>query len=244
VSHIHFVGGEKGGVGKSVVARLLAQYFIDRGTPVAGIDADTSHPALVRYYRDYTQSVDLSRFESADQIMDRALGAERQVVVDLPANSARFLADWMKLGDVLQFAEESDVGITFWHVTDGGYDSVEQLGRLLDAHGPYARMIVVRNQARAASFAQFDGSPERQRLLDRGGRIVDLPPLHEGTMYRIDRTGSSFWAAMNDTESELALPPMDRRRARHWYARVVEMLEPVLAPVDASAGAASPVARA
>jgi anion-transporting ArsA/GET3 family ATPase len=30
MSHLHFIGGEKGGVGKSLVARILAQYFIDR----------------------------------------------------------------------------------------------------------------------------------------------------------------------------------------------------------------------
>jgi len=30
MSTVHLVGGEKGGVGKSVVARLLAQSFIDR----------------------------------------------------------------------------------------------------------------------------------------------------------------------------------------------------------------------
>jgi len=29
MSKVHFVGGEKGGVGKSVVARLLCQYCID-----------------------------------------------------------------------------------------------------------------------------------------------------------------------------------------------------------------------
>jgi len=28
-SQIHLIGGEKGGVGKSMVSRLLAQYFID-----------------------------------------------------------------------------------------------------------------------------------------------------------------------------------------------------------------------
>lgn len=43
MSHIHFVGGEKGGVGKSVTARLLAQWFIDRGESFAAIDADQSH---------------------------------------------------------------------------------------------------------------------------------------------------------------------------------------------------------
>ena len=29
VSKVHLIGGEKGGVGKSMVSRLLAQYFID-----------------------------------------------------------------------------------------------------------------------------------------------------------------------------------------------------------------------
>ena len=55
MSHIHFVGGEKGGVGKSVLARLLAQWFIDRSTPFAAVDGDLSHGALVRMYADYSQ---------------------------------------------------------------------------------------------------------------------------------------------------------------------------------------------
>ena len=29
MTNIHLIGGEKGGVGKTLVARLLAQYFID-----------------------------------------------------------------------------------------------------------------------------------------------------------------------------------------------------------------------
>ena len=34
-SKIHLVGGEKGGVGKSMVARLLAQHFIDHPDQIA-----------------------------------------------------------------------------------------------------------------------------------------------------------------------------------------------------------------
>jgi len=33
MSSLNFIGGEKGGVGKSVAARALAQYFIDRKNP-------------------------------------------------------------------------------------------------------------------------------------------------------------------------------------------------------------------
>ncbi len=39
---IEFIGGEKGGVGKSVVARVLAQYCIDKGQPFIGFDTDRS----------------------------------------------------------------------------------------------------------------------------------------------------------------------------------------------------------
>ena len=69
MSTIHFIGGEKGGVGKSVVARLCTQYCIDRGIPFAAADADGSHGALLRFYADYTRAVDLSEFESADTII-------------------------------------------------------------------------------------------------------------------------------------------------------------------------------
>src|SRR5690606_674956 len=120
MSTVHFVGGEKGGVGKSVVARALAQHLVDRQIPFAAIDAASSHGALLRYYGDFAQPADLESFASADQILDRALGADRQVLVDLPAQSARAVRRWMDAGDVVNFAREMGVALVFWHVTDGG----------------------------------------------------------------------------------------------------------------------------
>ena len=43
MAHIHFIGGEKGGVGKSLVARVLAQCLIDRNLPFLGFDTGRSH---------------------------------------------------------------------------------------------------------------------------------------------------------------------------------------------------------
>src|SRR6478609_11901137 len=106
MSTVHLVGGEKGGVGKSVVARALAQYFIDKDMRFVGVDADTSHGALLRYYSEFTQPADLESFASADQIMDRALAADRRVLVDLPAQSARSLKRWMEASDVVTFAKD------------------------------------------------------------------------------------------------------------------------------------------
>ena len=48
---LNLIGGEKGGVGKSVAARVLAQYFIDRGQPFTGFDTDRSHTSFTRFLR-------------------------------------------------------------------------------------------------------------------------------------------------------------------------------------------------
>src|SRR5438093_10984607 len=95
MSTIHFIGGEKGGVGKSVVARLAAQYCIDKAIPFVAADADGSHGALMRFYADYAQPIDLTETSGADQILALATEEDRRVVVDLPAPAERLLAAWI-----------------------------------------------------------------------------------------------------------------------------------------------------
>jgi hypothetical protein len=219
VSHIHFVGGEKGGVGKSVVARLLSQYFVDRAEPFAAIDADSSHATLLRTYKEFTQPVDLDVFSSADEIVNRALGAERTVIVDLPAQSGRALARWIESADVVRFAREAGIGLTLWHVTDGSFDSIRDLERALDRWADSFAYVAVRNHGRARDFSLFEESDARRRVEQLGGRVVDLPELDGMTMARIDRAGASFWAAAHNAEGDLALPPLQRQRTRLWLDR-------------------------
>ena len=57
MSSLNFIGGEKGGVGKSVAARVLAQYFLDKGLPFTGFDTDRSHTSFTRFYADYASPV-------------------------------------------------------------------------------------------------------------------------------------------------------------------------------------------
>src|SRR5215468_2261595 len=124
MSTIDFIGGEKGGVGKSVVARLVAQHCIDKAVAFVAVDADASHGTLQRHYADHTRTVDLARPESADEIVSLATEADRRVVVDLPAQSERLLLAWILEGGILDLARDSAIEIAFWHVIDDGKDSV------------------------------------------------------------------------------------------------------------------------
>lgn len=225
VSQIHLIGGEKGGVGKSVLSRLLAQYFIDREQPFAAVDADTSHPALCRYYSEYAEAVDLTNVESADKIVEHCLDGDRRVLVDLPAQSARLLKEWIEKAGVLEFARDNHISVTMWHVTDGGFDSLQELLALLNRYNDKVSYVVVRNEGRSRSFAQFDESEVRDRVLALSGRIISIPELHPATMYKIDRQGSSYWAAIHDGTSSVALPPMDRQRTRLWLKQCQAVLD-------------------
>ena len=219
MSHIHFVGGEKGGVGKSVVARLLAQRFVDRSVPFAAVDGDQSSGALLRYYGEYTQPVNFAAVESADQIMDRALGSDRRVLVDLPAQSVRSLWKWLTDASVFEFCREMGIRLSLWQVTDGGFASTSELQKALSLFGSEVNHVVVKNYGRSKDFSQFDQSEARRLLDGLGGKILDLPELEASTMFAIDRFGSSFWAAIHRSDGEAALRPLDRQRVRLWLAR-------------------------
>ncbi len=228
MSRIHFVGGEKGGVGKSVLARVLSQWAIDRGLAVAGVDADESQGVLLRAYGEYTQGVDLSDVARADEILDRALGAERHVIVDLPARSARSLLSWFDSADVLSYAAELGVAISYWHVSDGGFASTAEIGGLLDGLGDKAQHVVVRNAGCSNDFSQLDASPTLAKLAELGGNVIDLPELDPAIMYKIDGSGCSFWAAAHSEQGEAALRLLERRRVKIWLERCYGQL--ALAP--------------
>ncbi len=219
MSQIYFVGGEKGGVGKSVVARLLAQWCVDRSAPFAAIDADASHGSLLRSYGEFTQPVDLESFASADEIVNRALAADRTVVVDLPAQSGRALERWIESADVVRFAREAGVRLTLWHVSDGTFDSVRDLERTLDRWADSFQYVAVRNHGRARDFSLFDESDGRRRVEQMGGSVIDVPELDGAAMSRIDRNGASFWSAIHDAAGAHVLAPLQRERARLWLGR-------------------------
>jgi hypothetical protein len=108
MTHIHLIGGEKGGVGKSVVARLLAQYFIDHAIPFLGFDSDRSHGALLRFYSGYASPVVMDRYESLDAIVESAAEQpERRVLVDLAAQTQDPLTKWMEESQLLEVSSST-----------------------------------------------------------------------------------------------------------------------------------------
>ena len=218
VSKIHLIGGEKGGVGKSMVSRLLAQYFIDQQIPFTGFDTDRSHGSLLRFYADYASPVLVDRYEALDHVIEAAVESPgRRVLVDLAAQTHEPLVRWMDESGVLDMADLSGLALHYWHVMDSGRDSVDLLTRLLDRFGQRVTYVLVRNQLRGDDFGQLDRSGQLERAKGLGARIVDLKRLHDSVVQKIDARNASFWAARNGGGIDgPGLGLMERQRLKMW----------------------------
>ena len=229
MANIHFIGGEKGGVGKSLISRCLAQYLIDKNQPFLGFDTDRSHGALMRFYSGYASPVLVDRYESLDAIMEAAAEQpERRILVDLAAQTHEPLVRWMDESGVLNLADELGMKLFYWHVMDSGKDSVDLLKKLLDRFGKQLRYVLVRNQVRGNDFSVLEQSGQQQRALELGAKIISIRKLHDGVIQKIDAGSSSFWKAKTPGDpTSTGLGLMDRQRVKMWLRDVYREIDDV-----------------
>ncbi len=230
MSSLNFIGGEKGGVGKSVTARVLAQYFIDKDLPFIGFDTDRSHTSFARFYSDFASPVIVDSYEGLDRLVvefeDQSVGSEQKsVIVDLAAQTAAPLTRWIKDSDLFSVMKELGIAVNFWHVADAGKDSVDLLGRLLNTFENGPNYIVVKNQGRGTDFSQLEESQALEKAVSLGAKVITLGQLHEASMRKIDRQNTSFWAAINDRSGLEALGLLERQRVKLWLKRSYDTLD-------------------
>ena len=230
MSSINFIGGEKGGVGKSVVARLLAQYFIDKGRAFTGFDTDRSHTSFTRFYADFASPVVVDTYEGLDLIAgvfeeEPVAGDPPNVIVDLAAQTAAPLARWIKDSDLVSLMASIGVTVNFWHVADAGKDSVDLLDRLVATYGAGPNYIVVKNLGRGSDFSQLEESNALKKAQALGGHVISLAQLHEASMRKIDRQNASFWGAIHTTSGPDALGMLERQRVKTWLKTAYSNLD-------------------
>ena len=229
MNKIHLIGGEKGGVGKSVVARVVAQYMIDKEILFTGFDTDRSHGSLMRFYSGFASPVVVDDYESLDGIVEAAAeNPDRRVLVDLAAQTQDPLVKWMDESGVLEATEELGAAFTYWHVMDSGKDSVDLLKKLFDRFGNRLNYVLVLNQVRGENFTIFYESGERERATEFKAKVITLKRLHEPVITKIDAGSTSFWAAKNRSTTEVkGLGLLERQRVKLWLRAAYEQIDTV-----------------
>lgn len=221
---LHFIGGEKGGVGKSMTARLLAQYYIDNQKPFIGFDSDQSHNTFSRFYAQFTAPVYVDRFESMDDLIETAEHSPNSdIIVDLAAQTSRNLNKWMQDCDLLSLTQELGFDVYLWHVMDDSADAMHLLHDTLQQYKEnHVQFVIVQNYGRGENFEKFQQSPTYQLAQEKRCLFVELGRLHNVVAQKIDFANMSFWAAANNRDD---MKLVERQRVKVWLKNQYTQLE-------------------
>lgn len=188
---LYIVASQHPRVGKTLIARLLIEFFRAGGRPVAGYDLDPREPTLAGYFPKLVETVDIADTRGQMALFDRLIADNRQTtVIDLGYG---VFEQFFKVMAEIGFEREAlrhDVEPIVLFVTDSAPTTARSYADLR-RRLPQTAFIPVHNEATSFMFIAQDFPPTRAEC----GviRIPRLSPIARGV---IDRPGFSFSAYM------------------------------------------------
>lgn len=200
---IHFVDGEKGGVGKSLVARTMIQYCLDRQLPFVAVETDRSNPDVAGFYKEICQyamfSEDEKKADKADKIFDLAIS--KPVIVNLAAQVYRPVKDWIDKNELIELGKKHGVSFCKWFVCTGGYDSINLFLQSLSNFESRMPHILVRNLGLCDDWEHVEEHEELEKLVKKYKvKIIDFPKFSYKERNIIDEKRLTFGEAREYSE--------------------------------------------
>jgi hypothetical protein len=219
--------GEKGGVGKTTLARVLADFYKTKDVPFKAFDAEGDAGQLLRFHGDDTSAVDVTKAARIAPVLDFLMDGpgKRLALVDLGARTGSDLKGWLYRGGALEESEAGALGITIVYVLGGAVDSVGHLKECYAEIGKAASYVVVRNLGVASKFDVYDGSNIREELLNNGAREIEIPELDAAVYQSVDKASVSFDDFAENRGGNFSYT--ERRYCRTWLRECFGALDEV-----------------
>jgi len=164
---VHLSLQGKGGVGKTLVASILVQYFRERGMTVYPVDTDPVNHSLAQYRELGVERLDVVRDGRVDQrqfdvLLERLLTESGLFVVDSGASTFIPLWHYMLENHVLDYLRKSGRRIVVHSVITGGQALADTLSGFTDVARTTGERSIVVWLNEYFGHIQQDGSPFRE----------------------------------------------------------------------------------
>jgi hypothetical protein len=233
---IHFIDGEKGGVGKSLFARTMVQYCLDNNLPFRLVEADGSNPdvgdiygeAYKQAYKQDCEQIVFTENEKkafeADRIFN--LATENQVIVNLPSQVYKAVNRWIDYNGLLdpQLVRDYKVEICKWFVSAGGYDSLQLFMQSATKFEGKVRHLLVRNLGLCDDWAAVAKTEGLQDVIDKYKVVqVDFPKLSYMERNLLDQKRIPFAEAMK--RENVDFPILSKQRIANFLKDAYKAIE-------------------
>ena len=213
---IHLILQGKGGVGKSMIAALIAQYKLTKGTRPLCIDTDPVNASFQAYKGIHVTRLNILQDEeidprSFDQLVELVSNAKGDVVIDNGASSFVPLSAYLITNHVPALLQSLSHQIVVHTVITGGQaqsDTLHGFTQLVKQFPPDVSFVVWLNPYWGP--IERDGKPFEQMKAytahkDRVSAIIRLPDLKKETF---GRDLSDMLQAHLTFEEAIALPSL------------------------------------
>lgn len=166
---VFIVGADKGGVGKTTLARLILDYLTAKSIDFRAFDTENENPkgVLKRFYPGKTEIVDLLDSDGQMTVFDNM--GEAITVIDIRAG---ILMKTLQTLKDIGYLDPAKCRITVFHVLGNSVASVSEVMAVTSAI-PTCRYVAVANRVNDTKFAFPPDALEIPKLNERACESVD-----------------------------------------------------------------------
>jgi hypothetical protein len=242
------VGADKGGVGKTTVARTLLDYFTAHQVPTRAFDTEFPRGTLKRFHPDLTDVVDVTYVPDQMKIFDTLNSAEAAVtVIDIRAG---VLSPTLKaLRDIgfIDAAKKGQLTLAVFHILGPSIASLEEIGETASFLGD-AKYFMVKNFINNTHFFEWDEATHSAYFKKVKDAVeINIPKLNEMATEQVELASVpfvTFIANKKQNSDPAAYSFVLRGYVRHWLSNVWAEYDRVRLTEIVGAGAQSDPQRA
>jgi hypothetical protein len=187
------VGADKGGVGKTTVARTLLDYFSAHQVPVRAFDTEAPRGTLKRFQPDITEVVDVTQVGDQMKIFDTLGSAEAKVtVIDVRAGLLSSTLRALQEIGFLDAAKKGQITFVVFHILGPSIASLQEIAETANVVGD-ANYVLVKNFINNTPFFEWDPatySSYFNRI--KGAREMTVGKLNEMACEQVEVAGVPF----------------------------------------------------
>jgi hypothetical protein len=197
------VGADKGGVGKTTIARTLLDYFAAQNALARAFDAEHPRGSLKRFHPDVTEVVDILAVSDQMKMLDTLTSSERKLsVVDVRAGQlSGVLRAFTDIG-FFDAVRAGEFQFVLFHVLGPSVASLEEISDVMPFTGG-KNYFAVKNFINETSFFEWDPAVYDGYFRKAKGAVeLNIPKLNEMAYEQVDLSGGPFSAFIRDRNAQ------------------------------------------
>lgn len=202
MENVHWLGGAKGGVGKTMAGMGLIDFLRSDGREPVLVETDKKNPDLGRAHADelIVETADLTDQDGWVELLDLCARTSAPIVI----NSAVGADEKQGIDALEQSLESSGKKLVVLWVINRQRDSIELLLEFMESiKNPKTEIHVIRNLyfGAAHKFELFNGSETKKEIEARGGKVLDLPEIADRIANELYSKRVSVASCLNGAET-------------------------------------------